>query len=314
MSAGGDAVGIVRSWPTRDGWAALLLAFVLIDLGAIGGNNLIVLVACVAWAVLGIDLVVGRWNVSGVAVRWRLPDELYAGQGCRGAFVVESGRVPGPGPRTRYALEVSDGVASAGVDRVLPGEEAAQRVFWRLSERGRFALGGVTVRSRFPFGLFEHHAANQGRAEGVCYAAPLSGRLRSAGESEGSAREGSPDRREQTGDFRELRPYRPGDRIRSIHWRTSARVGEPMVVVRGGEHNDAVRVSVRSTHPGPALDEAVSRATGAVLEATAGGRAVSLELPGSPELLKAGSGTRWRRRLLDALALYTGTTDDGGRR
>jgi uncharacterized protein (DUF58 family) len=288
---------------------ALLLAFVLVDLGALGGNNLIVLVACVAWAVLVVDLLVGRWNVAGVSVGWRLPEELYAGQGCRGAFVVDSGRRPGPGPRTRYALEVTDGVASAEVPRVVPGEEAVQRVFWRLPARGPFVLDGVTVRSRFPFGLFEHRAQSTGRAEGLCYAAPLSGRLASAGEVEGVVHDGAPDRREQAGDFRELRPYRPGDRIRSIHWPTTARVGEPMVVVRGGERSDAVRVSVRTTTPGPALEEAVSRATGAVLEATAGGRAVGLELPGDPTLLRPGGGTRWRRRLLDALALY-----DGGQR
>lgn len=284
----------VRSWPTRDGWVVLGLAFVLVDLGAIGGNNLIVLVACIAWAALAVDLLVGRWNVSGLEVCWRLPEELYAGQGCRGAFVVTNRRRRGGA----YAIALSDGFASAGVEAVEAGDEVVSRAWWRLPRRGPFAIRGVEARSTFPFGLFEHRGRTGAAATGLVYPRPLSGRFRQAGEMEGDGR--GADRRDQGGDFRELRPYRPGDRIRRIHWRTSARVGQPMVVVRGGEQTDAVLVVVRL---GGDLEEELRRATGAVLDASGRGLAVGLVLPGDDALEQPSAGTRWRRQLLDALAL-----------
>jgi len=41
-------------------------------------------------------------------------------------------------------------------------------------------------------------------------------------------------------DFAELRPYRPGDRLRDLSWATSARLGEPWVTVRHSERTGTV--------------------------------------------------------------------------
>jgi len=41
-------------------------------------------------------------------------------------------------------------------------------------------------------------------------------------------------------DFAELRPYRPGDRLRDLSWGTSARLGEPWVTVRHPERTGTV--------------------------------------------------------------------------
>ncbi len=41
-------------------------------------------------------------------------------------------------------------------------------------------------------------------------------------------------------DFAELRPYRPGDRLRDVSWGTSARLGEPWVTVRHPERTGTV--------------------------------------------------------------------------
>ncbi|MEZ4317032.1 MAG: DUF58 domain-containing protein [Myxococcota bacterium] len=288
---------MIASWPTREGWAAIGLSFLLVNLGAIGGNNLIVLVACIGCAALAVDLVGGRWNLGGLQVGWRLPEELFAGQACRGAFVVTNRRRRGAAHR----IALGDGFATASVSELGPGDEAVAWAWWRLPRRGPFAFRGVQLRSTWPLGLFAHSCELAEEAHGVVYPRPLAGRFRDAGDREGDAR--SDDRRDQTGDFRELRPYRPGDRIRSIHWRTSARVGQPMVVVRGGERTDAVLVVVRADAE---VEEELGRATGAVLDATSRGQAVGLVLPGDDALQRPSVGTRWRRQLLDALALYDG--------
>lgn len=268
--------------------------FVLVDVGAIGGNNLITLVAVVGGAALAVDWIVGRWNLRGLGVQWQLPAELFAGQGARGAFIVRNGRQLG----TARGLEVDDGHAITTVDAVPAGAECASRVWWRFPDRGPFAIAGAEVRSLHPFGFFVHRVRVEGRADGLVYPRPLAGEARSAGETIGDTT--PDDRQADTGDFRDLRPYRPGDRLRSIHWRTSARAGEPMVVVRGGERSEGVWVQVQREP----LEDELSRATGAVLEACHHGVPVGLVLPDDDSMRQPRAGTRWRRELLDALARF----------
>ncbi|MCA9566564.1 MAG: DUF58 domain-containing protein [Myxococcales bacterium] len=275
--------------PTRRGWAAIALAFVLTDLGALGGNNLVVLVASVAWAAVLTDGVLGWLNLRGVVVRRQLPDELYARTGCRGAFVVgRAGRLPG------LSLVITDGPATASAERV--DREVVLPAWWRFPERGPARLEGLEVRSSFPFGLFDHRVRQGEPAEVLVYPCPRQGSARAAHRP---SVEGRPsERREGTGDLRDLRPYRPGDRLRSIHWPTSARVGRPMVGVRSAEE-DAGRLVELPADPG---EDALERATGALLEAWAEGVPVGVRGL-EPELAVPRRGIRWKRRLLDGLAM-----------
>lgn len=284
---------MIRSLPTRDGWIALVLALALVQVGAMGGNNLVVLVGCLGLAALWVDVAAGRWNLRGVEVRWALPEELFAGVPCRGAFLVRNTRHRGALGR----IGVDDGVASAAVDGVPPGGEQLVRAWWRFDRRGPFALDAVNLGSDWPFGLFQHQRSLPARAQGLVCPRPVVGQGVPDGVSDGegvAARDPDP-----SGDLRDLRPYRPGDRLRSIHWRTSARVGAPMVADREGDAGAGVLVVVRPDAP---REQELERATGSVLEAFGRGRSVGLVMPGDRSLAAPSRGTRWRRCLLDALA------------
>ena len=115
----------------------------------------------------------------------------------------------------------------------IPAKESrtgAYRV--RLMQRGRYKLGPTLVSSRFPFGLGERGRYFETPDEVLVH--PPVGELAPAwwrrvmGEdrivNEQRARSGVFE-----DDFRQIREYRPGDAIRSIHWRTSARMNELMV-------------------------------------------------------------------------------------
>lgn len=264
------------------------LAFVLTDLGALGGNNLVVLVASVLWAAVVVDGVLGWVNLRGLTVVRHLPDELFARQGARGTFeVTRTGRLP------VHRIEIGDGVATATAEEVRA--TVVLPTWWRFPTRGEVEVGRIEVRSAFPFGLFRHRLELGEPAAVLVYPCPQEG----AGvPRQRSSVEGRPDpRREGTGDLQDLRPYRPGDRLRSIHWPTSARAGRPMVGLRAAEE-DAGRV----VRVGEAASESeLERATGAVLGAWSEGVAVGLEGLG-PALAAPRRGVRWRRRLLEALA------------
>lgn len=106
------------------------------------------------------------------------------------------------------------------------------------------------------------------------------------------------------GDLRGLRPFRDGDSPRAIHWRTSARLGEPIVREDAGS-GPMPWVAVLAPRPDDPVDveENVERAAALARVAVASGRALELRVAGEER-------PRWVARrseleaLLDALARF----------
>ena len=115
--------------------------------------------------------------------------------------------------------------------RIAPGATESGRSVHRFVRRGIYPLGALTVSTSFPFGLFVKERDIEMPGELVIWprhdrpvraAFPGGGRTRARGQ----AHAGAPGTR---GDYRGLRPYRPGDDPKDIHWRTSARLQTPVV-------------------------------------------------------------------------------------
>ena len=102
----------------------------------------------------------------------------------------------------------------------------------RLLQRGQYKFGPVLVSSRFPFGLGERGRFFETHSEVLVH--PQIGEIAPAWWQNVMGQDRVIDQsRAQRGllddEFRQIREYRPGDAIRRIHWRTSARTDELMV-------------------------------------------------------------------------------------
>jgi uncharacterized protein (DUF58 family) len=101
-----------------------------------------------------------------------------------------------------------------------------------LFRRGRYRFGPLQIATRFPLGLVRGHFVLPERGE--LLVAPRLGRLlpdwASLLEAElvGEERR-HPQRGVNEGDYYGLRPWQTGDSLRWIHWRTSAKLGRPIV-------------------------------------------------------------------------------------
>lgn len=123
------------------------------------------------------------------------------------------------------------GALATGLEAI--GPQATQRVRLLASEakRGIYRWDAVDLRSGAPLGLFNSRRRTSAPARAIVYPTvlpltqcPL---LESLGDAESDKfQPRQPDRLTDTEIVRGLRPYRSGDSLRLVHWRSSARYGE----------------------------------------------------------------------------------------
>ncbi len=215
---------------TRSGWL-LIGAIVALGFATLNtGNNLLYLVL---GGLLGLIMLSGWLSeqvLRRIMIRRRLPRAGVAGQPIRVGYEVTNLKLRFPS----VALEIIE----AGLDApaflaiAAPGKTAVARAELTIATRGVYRLNEITVRTRFPFGFFikERDLSVPAtlvvwpRADRDVRSARRAGeRMRRIGDTLPAAVGAG------RGEYRSLRPYQPGDDLRDIHWRSSARRGEPVV-------------------------------------------------------------------------------------
>lgn len=188
---------------------------------------------------VGVVLASAVWPVFMVRrldIERGVPAAVAAGRHFEMEYVVHSrrrwfrswsltiGELPSGRPPVRLPL--------AYVETLKPGDTHHARVSAMCPMRGRYALRGVRILSRFPFGLFACSVDYRLPAEFIVY--PAMGRFRrspwrerrhSDSLSQGNTRRRGGEQEE----FYGVREYRQGDNPRWIHWRRSAHAGHLVV-------------------------------------------------------------------------------------
>ncbi len=262
------------------------------------GNNLVYAVLAVMMGILVVNNVLAEWNLRGLTARRSLPTELFAGQPARGALIVENPRRVGPA-LALHVQELDGGRAAAEIPRVEPSGEGATPADWTFSARGDQPFCKLRVGSSYPFGLLLRYRDLDVPGNVLVYPTPDREAPAVGGPGDGLDGESPRGGVDQTGELHGLRPYQPGDPVRRIHARSSARVGEPMVMLRAGETGSRVWLKVQGE--GEARELQIRRATGQVVRHAAKGDAVGLEA--GAVRLEPATGSQHRRALLTALAL-----------
>lgn len=225
---------------TREGWYYLfILAFI------VGGAVMRQINPLFALSGLMIAPLLFNWRSAMAQLRFlrgerRLPARAAVGE----SLVID---VIGDGTQAgldAWQVRVLDRMAWVGerrtrgdaVESILPHIPAGGscRTSYRcyLNRRGQYRFGPLRLETGFPFGLLV--ASRTFRSEETLIATPRLGRLgqewKRMVRADRIGSRGASQRRGGTeGDFFALRTYRSGDPIKSIHWRSSARLGQLMV-------------------------------------------------------------------------------------
>ncbi|MBX9582991.1 MAG: DUF58 domain-containing protein [Gemmataceae bacterium] len=218
---------------TNEGLAWLAAAAVLGAVGWFKSLNLILLLAYAMAALLVVNGVLARLQVRRVRVFPSAPaPPTHAGEEVWAAV-----RVRNDSARPAVAVWVAGGPVRLGlVERLAPGQEAelgGRRAFPR---RGRHRFTRPVIGSDYPFGFVRYDRPSGEPAEVVVLPAvgaiDAEGLRRWAAHAAGDSVQNRRVLRRATADqadVRGVRPYRPGDSLRWVHWRSSARRRELMV-------------------------------------------------------------------------------------
>ncbi len=282
--------------------AGAVFAAVGLSLGQQSVLRVAVLVLALPLLSLALAALVGTRTVVR---RTTTPARAVVGQPCRVRLDLRNPS-PVPTPVLLAQDELPAGWTSAprfSLEPLAPGGRAAVAYTASPPRRGRHRLGPLRVRVTDPLGLCALPARAGGHDEVLVLPAhqPLPGAaalLASRGGDDAGGSAGSVGGEQGMG----TRPYAPGDDVRRVHWRSTARRGELMVrQEEQPRQRRGVVVLDRREGAFPAADDverAVTAAASLGVSLADAGAAVRLELGDG-----AGRGPLRRDALLEVLAL-----------
>ena len=273
-----------------------------IGLAAINtGNNLLFLVLGLLLSSIVVSGLLSETSLRAVRVERRLPASASVGAPALVGLSVRNGK--SRAPSVGLALREKGGDTLGQGLLLLLGAGRTEEISYRFTpqRRGLHRFEQLELATRAPFGLFEKSRDLDAPGELVVFPRRVPP---PAQEPRQLAREGerSTGRPGQGLEVHALRDHRPGEDVRSIHWRSSARAGKLIGIDREEERRRQVCVVLDHRRAsGAALEAALERAAALFERALDSGADVSLALCG--DHLPAGSGERHRLAGLTLLAL-----------
>lgn len=327
-------------WPnqhlrwTREGIFYLGVWVSLLVVGLYQQINLILLIAGLAAGPVVASVFVSASMLRRLRVSRRVPAYVFSGDPLRLDYTLQNDRRW----TAALALNLHDDLTPA--DRTIAGAAGIQprvffprvagldraRIRWEgeSPRRGRYEFRNLDLATRSPFGLFERSVTIASSGELIVY--PTIGSLtrrwhiveREASETRRGRRH---DRAITQQEYHGLRDYRPGDSPRWIHWRTSARLGQPMVKEFEQQHEQDLAILIDPWLPRTkvtaeqreAVEESIKFVATLCYETCrqAGRRLVLGWTGAAPGLRQGPSSIKLLHELLEQLALMRPATEGG---
>lgn len=286
--------GNVFIFPSRTGFAFLGLVGLLI-LAAINYENAMVFgLAFLLASTFALAIGHTYRNLAGLTLEAAGVRPVFAGE--HAEFAVRLERDKG---RAHHALWL--GWPDEIAQNVDLDEEVQRQVHIPAlaARRGWLDPGRMRLETTWPLGLLRAWTWLDLSQAALVYPRPLhAGLPRRVPLAGGEGREIVGDGQD---DFVGLRPYRPGDSLKHIAWKSFAQEGEVMVKEFGGQADRRLWLDWEAL-PGMGNEDRLSTLCGWALSCEAAGDEYGLRLPGVE--IEPGRGEGHRGRVLRALALH----------
>ncbi|NOZ87163.1 MAG: DUF58 domain-containing protein [Deltaproteobacteria bacterium] len=206
------------------------------------GNNMLYMLVSVQLSMIIISGILADMNLKGLQIERYVPSRVVAREHFLVELTIECSKrfvpsfalklvdiVQGPGALKRKRRERTKGPC-AFVSRVGPGEKITTRYELALPRRGLFRFDRLLVLTSFPFGFFETWIEFRGSSDILALPYPAGTfklPLVRSGRGMGHIPRAAPGR---GNDFFALRELKPGDDIRAMAHKASARMSKPIMI------------------------------------------------------------------------------------
>jgi uncharacterized protein (DUF58 family) len=278
--------------PTRFGfWFGILLA--LMTLGGLNfNNNMTLILGFLLAAIAQLTTVLAYRDQVGIRIDAIRASPVFAGEKARFRVLLKN-----PEERNRFAIQAISPTARDCKD-IEPQHSEQLTLLQTAHQRGWMQMEPFRIENRYPFGFFRAWSVIIPRVQCLVYPKPAVNppALPKTGRGDfGAAHRGEGDH------FHGLREFQPGDPLRRIAWRTSARHQKLYSRVMETPSEEACELNWYLMGEGD-TEKKLSVLTAWVLKAEHLKIPYSREMPGSA--LPAELGEEHRKACLEILALY----------
>ena len=270
----------------------LLLGFAAVNTG----NNLLYLLVSALLGFMAVSGVLGHQNLQRLEVRFRPGYELFAATDSILDIELHNRRRWLPAFLLR--LEIAE--AAVLFPLLATGQKAQQRLSLRMPQRGLQPAPPIRLTSCFPINFFVRSRTLNSAQQLLVFPQPLPCALSAGAEDSYQNRQDDLPLPGGDGEIRAIDDYRPGDPLKAIHWKLSAR-HRGFKSKRLNQLGSSSLVLDLQLLPG-SREEQLSRCTYLVNRYSQQQRPVGLRF--NQQLLPPAVGGVQRQKLLAALALY----------
>ncbi len=272
-------------------WFGILLATTLLG-GLNFNNNMALLIGFLLAAIAQLTTLLAYRNLVGMELSSIRADAVFAGETAQFRVYLKN-----PEARYRFALQLSSGLMT-DTGNIEANETAVLVLKQKATKRGWLEMEPFSIENRFPLGMFRAWSVIIPTSQCLVYPHPSSNPPplpRSDRGDEGMPRAGEGEH------FHGLRKYRPGDALKSIAWRASARHDKLFTREYESPQQEACELNwylMKET----STEEKLSVLAAWILKAERQKVPYSLELP--TDALPASLGPEHRDACLKLLALF----------
>ncbi len=195
------------------------------------GNNILYLAFAITLSFIVVGEIFGNYNLVGAKVYILAPDQVVRGENGNFWFRIENTRKIFPyfGVNVELLIKNPTGetfrVFVKKMPIILPNEGVDISFMYKFMRRGKVVIERVNLNSYFPFGLVKYQRTYDVSADVLVTPRYRPLNIEILGNYASGCRIPLKTLMSESGEFYSLREYQPGDDIRYIAWKISARLG-----------------------------------------------------------------------------------------